>query len=108
MPTWPQTEDVSAIGIRFRQDCEKAQVQDMFHCGWLQVLKHLRPCPSTCVIIEQQLQSAIVVELPGPQEAQEEGIIQSGPEIGLFLQSTEEKPETVKLTILEIKNAKYT
>lgn len=90
-PTWPQTEDVSSVGVRLRQDGEKAQVQDVLHRGRLQVLEHLRPSLAARVVVEQQLQSAVVVELPGPQEAQEKGIVQPGPEIGLFLQSRASK-----------------
>lgn len=86
-PTWPQTEDVSSVGVRLRQDREKAQVQDVFHRGWLQVLEHLWPGLTTRVVIKQQLHGTVVVELPGPQEAQEEGVIQPRPEVGLFLRS---------------------
>lgn len=85
--TWPETEDVSAVGVWLRQDCEKAQVQDVFHCGWLQVLEHLRPSLTACVVVEQQLHGSVIVELPGPQEAQQKGVVQPGPEVGLFLQS---------------------
>lgn len=85
-PTWPETEDVSSIGVRLWQDREEAQVQDVFHCGWLQVLEHLWPSLAACVVIEQQLQGTVVVKLPGPQEAQEEGVVQPGPEIWLFLE----------------------
>lgn len=85
--TWPETQDVSAVGVRSWQDCEKAFVQDVLHRGWLEVLEHLWPGFTTCVVIEQQLQGTIVVKLPGPQEAQEEGIVQPRSEIGLFLQS---------------------
>lgn len=74
-PTWTETEDVSSVGVGLRQDCEEAQVQDVFHCGWLQVLEHLRPGFTSRMVIEQQLQGPVVVELPGPQEAQEEGVI---------------------------------
>lgn len=86
-PTWPETEDVSSVGVWLWQDREKAQVQDVFHCGWLQVPEHLWPSLTACVVIEQELQGAVIVKLPGPQEAQEKGVVQSGPEIGLFLQS---------------------
>lgn len=41
------------------------------------------------MVIEEQLQGTVIVELPSPQEAQQEGIIKSCPEIGLFLQSQE-------------------
>lgn len=92
-PTWPQTEDVSSVGVRLWQDREKAQVQHVFHCGWLQVLEHLWPRLPARVVIEQQLQSTVVVKLPGPQEAQEKGIVQPGPEVGLFLQSRMKKHE---------------
>lgn len=91
--TWPETEDVSSVGVRLWQDREEAQVQDVFHCGRLQVLEHLRPSLSACVVIEQQLQGTVIVKLPGPQEAQEEGVVQPGPEIGLFLQSRAKKYE---------------
>lgn len=90
-PTWAQTEDVSSIGVRPWQHCEKAQVEDVFHCGWLQVLEHLWPSLTSCMVIEEQLQGTVIVELPSPQEAQQEGIIKSCPEIGLFLQSQEGK-----------------
>lgn len=90
-PTWPETEDVSSVWVRPRQDGEKAQVQDVLHCGRLQVLEHLWPCFTTRVVVEQQLQGTVVVKLPGPQEAQEEGVIQPRPEIGLFLQSQGER-----------------
>lgn len=59
----------------------------MFYCGWLQVLEHLWPSLATPVVIDQKLQGTVIVKLPGPQEAQKEGIIQPGPQIGLLLQS---------------------
>ena len=73
--TWPKTQDVSSIGVRIRQDSEKPQVEHMFHGGRLKVLEHLWPSLPTCMVIEQQLHGAIVVKLPGPQEAQEECIV---------------------------------
>lgn len=85
--TWPETEDVSSVGVWLWQDREKAQVQHMFHCGWFQVLEHFWPSLTACVIIKQQLQGTVIVELPGPQEAQEKGVVQPRPEIWLFLQS---------------------
>lgn len=84
-PTWPQAEDEPAVGIRARQDREEALVQDVLHRGRLQVLEDLRPGLVSGVVVEQQLQSAVVIKLPGPQEAQQEGVIQSGPETGLLL-----------------------
>lgn len=90
-PTWAQTEDVSSVGVRPWQHCEKAQVEDVFHCGWLQVLEHLWPSLTSCMVIEEQLQGTVIVELPSPQEAQQEGIIKSCPEIGLFLQRGKKK-----------------
>lgn len=65
----------------------------MFHRGRLQVPEHLGPSLTARVVVEQQLQRAVVVELPGPQEAQEKGIVQPGPEIGLLLQSQTSKRE---------------
>ena len=90
-PTRPETQDVSPIRIRSRQHREKAQVQDMLDRGRLQVLEHLWPGFAACMVVEQQLQGPVVVELPGPQEAQEEGVVQPRPEIGLFLQSQVKK-----------------
>lgn len=87
IPTWPETKDVSSIGIRLRQDCKKAFVQNVLHRGWLQVLEHLWPGFATCMVIEQQLQGTVVIKLPGPQETQEKGIIQPRSEIRLLLQS---------------------
>lgn len=55
MPTWPQTEDESAIRISVRKNCKETLVQNMFNCGRLQVLEHLWPNLSTGVVIEQQL-----------------------------------------------------
>lgn len=69
MPTWPQTEDESAIRIWVRQNCEETLVQNMFNCGRFQVFEHLWPSLMTCVVIEQQLQSTVIIKLPGPQEA---------------------------------------
>lgn len=85
-PTWPETEDVSPVRVRPWQDCEKAFVQDVLHCGRLQVLENLWPGFATGVVVEEQLQSTVIVKLPGPQEAQQEGVVQPRPEIGLFLQ----------------------
>lgn len=74
-PTWAETEDVPATGVWPRQDREKAQVQDVFDCGRLQVLEHLWPGPATRMVVKEELQRAVIVKLPGPQEAQEEGVI---------------------------------
>lgn len=63
----------------------------MFHCGRLQVLEHLGPGFTACVVVEQQLQGTVIVKLPGPQEAQEEGVVQPGPEVRLLLHNDEEK-----------------
>lgn len=65
-PTWPQTEDVSSVGVWLWQDCQKAQVQDVFHCGRLQVLEHLWPSLTARMVVEQQLHGTVVVKLPGP------------------------------------------
>lgn len=69
MPTWPQAEDESAVRIWVGQNCEETLVQNMFHCGWFQILEHLRPSLMSRVVIEQQLQSTVIIELPGPQES---------------------------------------
>lgn len=90
-PTGPEKEDVSPFGIRPRQDREETQVQNVFDRGWLQVLEDLRPGLTARVVVEQQLQGTVIVELPGPQEAQQEGVIQSGSEVGMFLVSQTEK-----------------
>ena len=91
--TWTETEDVSSVGLGPGQHREEAQVQDVLHRGRLQVLEHLGPGFTTRVVIEQQLQRAVVVELPGPQEAEEEGVVQPGPEVRLFLQSQVSRKE---------------
>lgn len=83
--TWPEKQDVSSSGVWPGQDGEEAQVQHVSDGGRLQVLEHFGPGLSARVIIEQQLQGAVIVKLPGPQEAEEESIVQSGPEIGMFL-----------------------
>jgi len=69
LPTWSEKEDVSPVGVGLGQNCEEAQVQDVFHRGWLQVLEDLWPSLAACVVVEQQLQSSVIVKLPGPQEA---------------------------------------
>lgn len=83
--TWPQTQDEPAVRIRVWQNREEAQVQNMFNCGRFQVLEHFWPSFAACVVVEQQLQSAVIIKLPGPQEAKKKGIIQPGPKVGLFL-----------------------
>lgn len=85
IPTWSETKDVSSIGVWLWQDSKKALFQNMLHHGWLQVLKHLWPGFASSMVIEEQLQGTVIVELPGPQEAQEEGVVQPCSEIGLLL-----------------------
>lgn len=51
----------------------------MLHRGGLEVLEDLWPGLAPRLVVEEQLQGPVVVELPGPQEAQEESIIQPGP-----------------------------
>jgi len=71
--------------VRVRQHREEAQVQDVLHRRGLEVLEDLGPGLAARLVVEEQLQGSIVIELPGPQEAQEEGIVQPRPQIGLFL-----------------------
>lgn len=91
IPTWAKTEDVPAVGVWPRQDREKAQVQDVFDRGGLQVLEHLGPGPAARMVVQEQLQRTVVVKLPGPQEAQEEGVVQAGVQVGLLLMDIRRK-----------------
>lgn len=76
---------MAAPGVGVGQHSEESGSEDIFQGRRPQVTEDFGPAPPAAVVVDQELQGAVVIKLAGSEETQQEGVIQIGAQVGVLL-----------------------
>lgn len=76
---------MAAPGVGVRQHGKEAGGQDLLQGGRPQVVEDFGPASPAAVVVDEQLEGPVVVKLAGAEEAQQEGVLQRGAQVGALL-----------------------